>query len=98
MNRSKDMLGMVAACVLALGAILAGCAKHDQISVSNSPAALASPSVVVDVTRGASDEASAPHDEANVASGDLPVVVITGHRQGWRPLVLSERNPGARRD
>ena len=98
MNRSKDVSGMAAACMLALGAVLAGCAKHDQSSVSNSAAVLASPSAVVDGTRGASDEVSATHDEANVASGDLPVVVITGHRQGWRPLVLSERNPGSKRD
>lgn len=98
MNRSKDVLGIAAACVLALGAALAGCAKHDQTFVANSPAVIADPGVVADVAGSARDSANAPHDETSNASGDLPVVVITGHREGWRSLVLSERNSGSQRD
>ena len=98
MNRSKDMLGMAAACVLSFGALLAGCAQHGQTTVANLPAALASDSAIVAGTSGASDKTSSLDGEASAASGDLPVVVITGHREGWRSLVLSERNPGPHRD
>lgn len=98
MNRSKDMLGMVAVCVLSLGAVLAGCAQHDQTTAADSAAALASRNAIVDRASGASDKASAPGAAASAARGDLPVVVITGHREGWRSLVLSERNPGSHRD
>ncbi len=119
MNRSTDVLGMAAACVLSLSAVLAGCAQHDQTTVASSPAVLAGRSAIVDGTRGASDEASsvdgdgsaadrdasaadrdasAVGGEASAGPGDLPVVVITGHREGWRSLILSERNPGPRRD
>lgn len=98
MNRSKDVLGMAVACVLALGAALTGCAKHDQTFVANSPAEIAGPGATVDGAGSARDSANAPHDETSNASGDLPVVVITGHRQGWRSLVLSERNSGSQSD
>jgi hypothetical protein len=108
MNRSKDMLGMAAACVLTLGAALAGCAQRDPTSAASPSAALARPSVIIEAVSGASDRASAAYDESRTASvrtspvydesraaaADLPVVVITGHRQ----LVLSERNSGSSRD
>jgi hypothetical protein len=93
-NRSNGMLGMAAACVLALGAVLAGCARHDPTSSADPRAALARPSVIIEAAGDASDRTSAPRDEARIAAADLPVVVITGHRQ----LVLSERTSGSSRD
>jgi len=94
MNRSKDVLGTAAACVLALGAVLAGCAQRDSTSAANPPAALVGPRVIIEAANGASDRTSPPYDEPRIAAANLPVVVITGHRQ----LVLSERNPGSSRD
>jgi hypothetical protein len=88
------MLGMAVVGVLALGAVLAGCARHDPTSAANSPAALARPSVIIEAAGAAYDRTSVPHDEPRTATADLPVVVITGHRQ----LVLSERNSGSARD
>lgn len=93
MNHSKDMLGMAAVGVLALGAVLAGCARHDPTSAANSPAALGRPSVIIEAA-GVYDRTSVPHDERRTATADLPVIVITAHRQ----LVLSERNSGSARD
>lgn len=87
MNRSKDVLGLAAAWVLALGALLAGCAQHDYSTSARAH-------VSIEAASGAADRTSSAYDEPRTAAADLPVVVITGHRQ----LVLSERNPGSSRD
>ncbi|HXR91000.1 MAG TPA: hypothetical protein VN750_12070 [Steroidobacteraceae bacterium] len=94
MNRSKDVSGLAAACVLALAAALAGCAQRDPTSAANPPAAFGTPHVIVEAAGGASDRTSAVYDEPRAAVADLPVVVITGHRR----LVLSERNFNSSRD
>jgi hypothetical protein len=94
MNRSKDVSGMGAACVLALGAVLAGCAQRDPTSSADPAAAFARPSVIIEAASGAPGRTSPAYDESRTAAADLPVVVITGHRR----LLLSERNPGSARD
>ena len=87
MNRSQDVLGLAAACVLALGAALAGCAQHGDPTFARAR-------VSIEAASGTSARTSPAYDEPRTAAADLPVVVITGHRQ----LVLSERNSGASRD
>jgi hypothetical protein len=94
MNRSKDVSGMGAACVLALGAVLAGCAQRNPSSSADPAAALAHPSVSIEAASGALGRTSPPHDESRTPTVDLPIVVITGHRR----VLLSEQNPGSARD
>lgn len=79
MNRSKDVSGMAAVCVLSLGAVLAGCARHDP--TSDARAAFARPSVSIEAAGNVSDRTSAPRDETRTAAANLQVVVITGHRE-----------------
>lgn len=86
MYRSKDVSALAAACVLALGALLAGCARHDPTS-----AAVARARVSIAAASDASDRTSPVYDRPKTVAADLPVIVITGHRQ----LVLSERNSGS---
>lgn len=94
MNRSKDLLGMAASCVLAVAAVLAGCAQRDPTFGASLPASLSGASVTIEEASVSPDRTSPRHDESSTVSADLPVVVITGHRQ----LVLSERNAGPSRD
>lgn len=45
MSRTKDLPGIVGACMLAIGSLLAGCTRSDSISAADRPAPVAESSV-----------------------------------------------------
>lgn len=108
MSRAKQLFGMGAACMLAIGAVLVGSVQNDSIVTAGLRAAGAESSAAYDqpsVTRGepsvtldvVDDEPRVTYDKPSAAQEQLPVVVITGHRES-KPLVLSERNTSSRSD